>query len=56
MGKGQGILTLILHFSWDYLNNPQAFTYTINLVEQEWITENGVAKTQRNYTEINYEK
>ncbi|CAI2387803.1 unnamed protein product [Moneuplotes crassus] len=40
----------------DYLNDPTAFTFEMNLVEQEWVTESGIPKTKRNYTSIDVEK
>ena len=39
----------------DYLSDDTAFQLSVNSVEQEWITDNGVRKPSRKYTEIEYE-
>ncbi|CAI2359077.1 unnamed protein product [Moneuplotes crassus] len=39
----------------DYLNDPTAFSMSMSFVEQKWVTENGVAKIKRNYTDLEYE-
>jgi len=41
--------------SGDYLLNEDYFEFSIKLVEQEWVNEGGVAKTQRNKTSIDFE-
>ncbi|CAI2359868.1 unnamed protein product [Moneuplotes crassus] len=40
----------------DLVSDPTAFTFFINHVEQEWVTENGVTYPKRNYTNIEFEK
>ena len=39
----------------DYLAEPTAFSYKINLVKQIWVVENGVSKIQRTKTPLEYE-
>ncbi|CAI2359482.1 unnamed protein product [Moneuplotes crassus] len=40
----------------DLVSDPTAFTFFINHVEQEWVTEDGVTYPKRNYTNIEFEK
>ena len=59
-GKGTGHSQFDFAFQFqadgqDYLTDKTAFEFTINLVEQEWVVDNGVSKPFRNYTEIEYE-
>ncbi|CAI2358867.1 unnamed protein product [Moneuplotes crassus] len=59
-GKGTGYSAFDFAFKFtadgkDYLTDSTAFSLSMNFVEQKWVTENGVAKIERNYTNIEYE-
>lgn len=40
----------------NYLEDPTAFTLSMNLVEQQWDDSSGTATPVRNYTEIPFDK
>lgn len=40
----------------DYMNDPTAFSFEMNLVEQEWINVGGTSTRDRNKTSLNIEK
>ena len=57
-GQGQSQFDFAFQFianNQDYLTDPTAFKFSMNLVEQEWVTVNGKRSIVRNYTEIEYE-